>query len=219
MIKLRYFAKISSCIMRYYWFYFILTLFLFLGFSFSMVAQSWDFIKEKDGIKIYTRKDTGNSLKSYKGVTDIHAPAEKVFALLEDVNHTDWWDKSLNQIKVLLYEKYKRAQYYLVYDLPWPVTDRDLCVDVTVTTDPATGVGTISAVPLPGCVPERQDMIRIKDYHQTWTVSPAGKDMAHVVLEGFVDPAGEIPDWLCNLLIVDSPLKVISGVRQRMEKK
>jgi hypothetical protein len=184
-----------------------------------MAAQSWDFKKEKDGIKIYTRKESGKSLKSYKGVTDIHAPAEKVFALIEDVNHTDWWDKNLNQIKVLLYEKYKRAQYYLVYDLPWPVTDRDLYVDVTVTIDPLTGVSRITAVPLPGVIPEHKEMVRIKEYRQTWTVTPAGKELAHVELEGFVDPAGSIPDWISNMIIVDSPFKIIEGVRQRLEKK
>ena len=181
------------------------------------MAQSWDFIKEKEGIKIYTRMEEGKSLKSYKGVTDIKAPAEKIFSLLENVNNTDWWDKNLNQIKVLLYEKNKRAQYYLVYDLPWPVTDRDLCVSVTVSIDPVTGVSRITAVPLPGGVPEHEDMIRIREYRQTWTVTPAGKDQAHVELEGYVDPAGNIPDWLSNMLIVDSPFKVISGVKKRME--
>jgi hypothetical protein len=204
--------------MRHSRFRIILIFFLTLVLSCLTVAQSWDFIKEKDGIKICTCKETGKSLKSYKGVTDIKAPAEKVFAMIEDVNNTDWWDKNINQIKVLLYEKYKRAQYYLVYDLPWPVSDRDLYVDVTVTIDPVTGEGRITAVPLTGVLPEHHDMIRIKEYRQTWTVTPAGKELAHVVLEGYVDPAGEIPDWLSNLLIVDSPLKVIGGVRQRLEK-
>ena len=205
--------------MRHYQFPFILICFFNLVFSRSMVAQSWDFIKEKDGIKIYTRTEVGKSLKSYKGVTDIHAPAEKVFALIEDVYHTDWWDKNLTQIKVLLYEKYKRAQYYLVYDLPWPITDRDLCVNVTVTIDPVTGVGKITAAPLAGVVPERQDMVRIREYRQTWTVIPVGKNLTHVVLEGFVDPAGSIPDWISNMLIIDSPIKVINGIKERLEKK
>jgi hypothetical protein len=205
--------------MKHFRLCFILLLFLTLIHPGQMAAQSWDFIKEKDGIKIYTRKEDGRTLKSYKGVADIHAPAEKVFAMIEDVNKTDWWDKNLNQIRVLLYEKYKRAQYYLVYDLPWPVTDRDLCVDVTVTSDPATGGGKITAVPLTGAIPECHDMIRIKEYRQTWTVSPAGKGMAHVVLEGYVDPAGSIPDWVSNMIINDSPLKVICGIKERLEKK
>jgi hypothetical protein len=198
---------------------FILMFVLILTLSCSMSAQSWDFVKEKDGIKIYTCKEAGSSLKSYKGVTDIHAPADKILALIENVNNTDWWDKNLNQIKVMLYEKNKRAQYYLVYDLPWPVTDRDLCVNVTVTIDQVTGEGKISAAPLPGLVPEHDNMIRIKDYRQTWTVKPVGKELSHVVLEGHVDPAGSIPDWISNMVIVDSPIKVISNIRQRLEKK
>jgi hypothetical protein len=189
------------------------------GLSLSMEAQSWHFVKDKEGIKIYTRTEPGKTLKSYKGVADIKAPSEKVFAMIEDVNNTDWWDKNFNQIKVLMYEKYKRAQYYLVYDLPWPVTDRDLCVDVTASFDPVTGVGKVTSFPLPGAVPEHREMIRIREYRQTWTVTPAGKELTHVVLEGYVDPAGSIPDWVSNMLIIDSPIQVISSIKQRLEKR
>jgi len=192
---------------------------LSLVISSATVAQSWTFIKEKEGIKLYTSMEAGESLKSYKGVTEMKAPAEKVFAIIEDINNTDWWDKNLTGMTVILYEKNKRAQYYLVYDLPWPVTDRDLCVDVTVTIDPVSGVRKLTAGPMPGLVPEREDMIRIKDYRQTWTVTPAGNDKAHVVLEGHVDPAGSIPEWVVNMIIVDSPIKAISELKLRVEKK
>ena len=199
-------------------FHFILMLSFVLLLSCSLAAQSYDFIKEKDGIKIYTYLEAGKSLKSYRGVTDINAPAEKIFALMEDVNNTDWWDKKLIQIKVLLYEKGKRAQYYLIYDLPWPVTDRDLCVDVTITSDPMTNVRKINAVSINGVIPERNDMVRIKDYRQTWTIIPAGKEMTHIVLEGFVDPAGTIPKWISNMLIIEEPIKAISGLKEAIEK-
>jgi hypothetical protein len=205
--------------MRHHQYLFTLAFLFILMLSCSMTAQSWDFIKEKDGIKLYTREEAGNSLKSYRGVTDINAPAEKIFALMEDVNDTGWWDKNLTQIKVLLYEKYKRAQYYLVYDLPWPVRDRDLCVDVTITIDQVTGCRKITAVSLNGVIPERKDMVRIKDYRQTWTIMPSGNEMTHVVLEGFIDPAGSIPEWISNMLIIDSPYRSIFGVKERMEKK
>jgi hypothetical protein len=196
----------------------ILPFFLLLMVSGKTTAQSWNFIKEKDGIKIYTRKEPGKTIKSYKGIAIIKAPAEKVFALLENVNNTDWWDKNFNQIRVLKYEKNRMAQYYLVYDLPWPVSDRDLCVSVTVTIDSLTGVRRITAVPLPGVIPEKKDLIRIRNYQQSWTVKPAGKGLSLVILEGYLDPAGTIADWLTNMLIVDSPLKVIGGVKERMKK-
>jgi hypothetical protein len=200
-------------------FHFILVFFFTLMLSGSIAAQSWNFIKEKDGIKIYTRVENGKSLKSYRGVTDINAPAEKIYSRIEDINNKDWWDKNLTQIKVLLYEKNKRVQYYLVYDSPWPVADRDLCVDVTITIEQVTGERKINAVALNGVIPERKNMVRIIDYRQTWTIIPAGKEMTHVVLEGFVDPAGIIPNWISNKLIIESPIKAINGLRESMVKK
>ncbi len=197
----------------------LLILFSLLALPCTISGQSWKFVKEKEGVKIYTRKDAGKSLKSFKGVTEIRESAEKVFALIEDVNHTDWWDKNLSQIKVLLYEKNKRAQYYLVYDLPWPFKDRDLYVDVTTTINQTTGESKITAVPLSGINPQHKNLVRIKDYRQTWTVKPAGINMAHVELEFYVDPADNLPDWLLNMLLTNSPINSINGVRQRMEAK
>lgn len=191
-----------------------------LSFPFTCIeAQNWEFKKEENGIKIFTRKEPGNDLKSYRGITEIKAPAEKVFAMLEDVNHTDWWDKSLSQIKVLQYDKNVRARYYLIYDLPWPITDRDLCVDVKITIDNTTGERKVIAGPLLGVIPEKEGLIRIKNYHQTWIVTPIGTDACKVELIGFVDPAGSIPDWLSNMVIVDSPLKTMNEVKTRFEKK
>lgn len=198
---------------------FILPILFSLVFSGSLGAQSWNFIKERDGIKIYTRKDPGSSLKSFKGVTDIHASVEKVFNLIGNVKNLDWWDKNLREINVLYFEKEKRSQYYLVYDSPWPVTDRDLCVDATITTDPVTGTRTIYSVPLLNMVPENHKYVRIKDYWQSWVLTPVGKDLVHVVLEGYVDPAGSVPDWIYNMVITDTPLKIIRGIKQRLEKK
>jgi len=205
--------------MRHSLFRFIGMFFMALVVSCRVSAQSWDFVKEKDGIKIYTCKDAGNSLKSYKGVTDIHAPAEKVFSMIEDVNHTEWWDKSVSRIKVLHYEKYKLAQYYMIYDLPWPVTDRDLYVNVVSTFDPVTGEGQVKATPLKGNYPTSHNMVSMKDYRQTWTIKSAGQTLCHVTLEGFVDPGGSIPDWICNMVIVDSPIKAITELKLGLEKK
>jgi hypothetical protein len=92
-------------------------------------------------------------------------------------------------------------------------------VDAIISTDPVTGVRTIQAVPLMNTIPEKSQYVRIKDYKQSWTLEPIGKDMVHVVLEGRVDPGGAVPDWIYNMVITDTPLKVIRGIKQRLEKK
>jgi hypothetical protein len=195
----------------------LFTFLIFLPLN-HIIAQNWDFEKEKDNIKIYTRTENGKSLKSFKGVTDINAPIDKVFSLMEDVNNTSWWDKNISRNKVLVYEKGIRARYYLVYKSPWPIPDRDLCVDVKITTDSVTGERHMEAVSINGIIPEKDNTIRIKEYRQSWTIIPAGKNLTHIILEGYVDPAGIIPNWIYNMLIVDTPLRVINGLKAALEK-
>jgi len=194
----------------------ILILFCLIFNQFVM-AQSWEFVKERDSIKIYTRKEPNTSLKSFKGVVDLHTQMDKVCNLIGNVKNVDWWDKNLHEIRVLNYEEDKHIQYYLVYGVPWPFTDRDLCVDATITTDPVTGTRTIYSVPLPDVIPEKPDLIRIRNYWQRWTIQPMGKGIIHVTLEGFVDPAGNVPAWLYNMVITETPYKVIHGIKGRVE--
>lgn len=182
-------------------------------------AQEWTFVKERDGIKIYTRKEANSALKSFRGVTDLHTDMEKVCSLLGNAKNFDWWDKDITDIKVLNYELGKYIQYYLVYDVPWPLSDRDLVVDARITVDPVTGAETIMAKPLPNVVPEKPDLVRIKKYWQKWTVQTVSPGLVHITLEGFVDPGGSVPAWLYNMVITETPLKVIREVRKRVEVK
>jgi hypothetical protein len=197
----------------------ILLLAILFSLSSTIDGQPWEFIKEKDGIKIYTRTQPGSGLKSFKGVADINTPIAKAYNLIGNIQNTDWWDKNVKEKKILLYEKEKHAQYYIVYDSPWPVADRDLCADAKITTDPVTGVRTVYAVPLLDVIPDYPDYVRIKNYWQKWTVEPKGKNMIHVTLEGFVDPGGSVPDWVYNMVITSTPLKVIGNIKILLESK
>jgi hypothetical protein len=187
---------------------------LFFGVTVNLAAQSWVFVKEEEGIKLFTRKEDGSSLKSFKGIMDVTSSMEKVCNLIGNVNNHDWWDENLRQIKVLKYEKDKYFQYYLVYHVPWPFTDRDLCVEAKEIIDPLTGRRTITATPLNDLVPETQDLIRIKKYWQKWTIQPMENGVIRLTLEGFVDPAGNVPSWLYNMVIVETPLKVMRRVKK-----
>jgi len=196
---------------------FLLPLFVFILISFDLSAQSWKFIKEQDGIKLFTRKEDGSSLKSFKGIMDVTSTMDKVCNLIGNVKNHDWWDENLREIKVLTYEKDKYFQYYLIYKVPWPFTDRDLCVETHVTTDPLTGRRVMTATPLNNVVPEKPDLIRIKNYWQKWTIQPMGNGVIRLTLEGFVDPAGNVPSWLYNMVIVETPLKVMRRVKRYVQ--
>ena len=200
----------------------LLIIFLFV-FQFllleDLAGQKWEYIKEKDGIKIYTRKEANTNLKSFRGEAILHTQMEKVCNLIGNVKNVDWWDKNLREINVLSYEENKNIKYYLVYGVPWPLTDRDLCVEAKITTDPVTGKRVIYSVPLPNVIPEKPDLVRIKNYWQRWIIQPLDSGTIHVILEGFVDPGGSVPAWIYNMVIVDTPLKIFRGIKNRVETK
>jgi hypothetical protein len=185
----------------------------------NVFSQDWKFIKEKDGIKIYTRNDETNPVKSYKGETTLNTTMAKISHIIGRIESFDWWEEDISRIDVLEYKEEEYIKYYLIYDVPWPLDDRDLCVNSVITNDPVTGTRTVFATPIEGLIPEQPGMVRIKNYWQKWVMEPDGTDKVHIVLEGSVDPGGAIPAWIVNMAITDTPLNIIRKVREQVSKQ
>jgi hypothetical protein len=181
----------------------------------SLSAQSWTFVKEKDGISLYTSQQENSSFKSFHGEVDFRGDFEKVCAMIGDPAHLDWWAEDVRNIQVLQYEKDRQIRYYFEYRVPWPFSNRDLVTDVQINQDPASGIKTIYSTPMPGLVACKPGLVRVTDYWQKWTLQPLDSGMIHITLEGFIDPAGEVPAWLYNIVVVDIPLKLLKEVRNQ----
>ena len=182
----------------------------------NLYAQSWDFIKEKNGIKVYTRKVANSPLKSFKGEVIFKGNAEKIILFIGNARNTDWWDKNISLVKVLAFEENKFIRYYIVYAVPWPISSRDLIVEAIISTDPVTGDRTVISKAVANVIPEKPGLVRIKNYTQKWTVQTLDKGFVRVTLEGFVDPGGYIPSWLYNPFITDTPLNVMLALREKV---
>jgi hypothetical protein len=197
--------------------FFVVSVMVLIGSG--LYSQAWEFTKEKDGIKIYTRKAENSSFKCFKGETVFHTTMAKLSLYIGNVDNVSWWDKNVREIRVIAKEPDKDIKYYLLYHVPWPLNDRDLCVEAKISIDPVTGEKVVSAKPLLDVVPEREGIVRIRNYWQKWTLKPSGKNSVTAVLEGFVDPGGSVPSWLYNMVIVDTPLKVMRGIKVLVEEK
>jgi hypothetical protein len=198
----------------YYWIVVIFPVFILL-FTSDLHGQAWDFVKEKDGIKLYTRQELNSTYKSFKGEITFRANIEKVNLLVGDADNLDWWDKDIIYIKVLDFKRNDHIQYYIIYELPGPLSNRDLALDARISIDPVTGVRTVLAKPLLNVVPEKPNLVRIKKYWQKWTVQPLDKGYVHVLLEGFVEPNGNVPAWIHNMVVPEMPLKALQALRER----
>lgn len=201
--------------MKYYSLSILIVSILRIVLSIDVCGQSWDFVKEKEGIKIYTRKELNSSLKASKGEVTFRANLEKVNLLVGDAKNIDWWDKNISSVKVLAFERNKYIQYYIIYSVAWPLSNRDLALQASISVDPVTGVRTVLAKPLLNVVPEKKDLVRVKKYWQKWTVRPLENGYVRVTLEGFIDPTGNVPPWLFNMFVTETPFNAIYALRER----
>ncbi len=210
-------GRIPNLKMRSFFIFSSFLIFFCVVISHDLTAQSWEFIKEKDGVTVYTKDVESSSLKSFRGEVDVHSTMDRVSDYVGNVKDLSWWGNNIRDIKILDYQKDKLIKYYLEYVVPWPFDNRDLCVEAKITVDPKTGKRTVQAEPLPDVVPEKPGIVRIKRYWQKWTATPMPGGIIHISLEGFVDPGGNVPSWLYNMVITDTPIKLLTEIRKRVE--
>jgi hypothetical protein len=194
----------------------LIILFFTLSISISTIAQEWEPAMKKDGIFVYTREESTSNCKAFKGETEVHAELSAVIDLIENVKNFDRWDESVSEIQVLEHEAGRMIKYYVVYDVPWPFKDRDLCVEANISSDQDTGARLFVAKSAPAAVPLNDDNVRITDYWQKWIIRSMDNGYIHLTVEGFADPAGDIPSWIVNMAITDTPFNMLKSIRENL---
>jgi hypothetical protein len=62
-------------------------------------------------------------------------------------------------------------------------------------------------------LPLKQGMVRIQSLTGQWLLTPLTKGDVSVTYEMSVDPGGNIPKWLVNLMAVDLPFNTLQKLR------
>ena len=196
----------------------LLMLIIFLACWGSLGAQSWNFAKEKNGVMMYTRMQEGSNFKCFRGETDFHATMAQLDQYIGVANNFDQWDENIRDLRVLASQPMRHVECYFMYITPWPLNNRDFYAQIDVSYDSLSRTKTVYAYPLAGEYPKRDGVVRIQDYWLRWTLTQMDEQTIHGIVEGFIDPAGLVPSWLYNLVIVEAPYKVMSGIKERVEK-
>jgi START domain len=105
-----------------------LTLYLLTPATALANETPWKLEREEQGIALYSGTVGDSPFLAVKAVAQIDAPAEKVAHLLGDGNGCSEWRAMCKSSEVLAKVSDSESLVYLVLDLPWPVSDRDLVV-------------------------------------------------------------------------------------------
>lgn len=106
-------------------------------------AQDWQ-LEEQDGdISAYTREMSNSPFLQIKATAIIDASASRVSALLGDGNGCAGWRAMCKSSKVLETVSEQERYVYMVLDLPWPLSDRDMVMHTLTRVDPQSRTATV----------------------------------------------------------------------------
>ena len=209
--------KVNAFIMklRHLFAFFVSALVLLL--SFSAPAQNWDFKKEKDGIKIYTRVSEDSPVKELRMVLELETNLSTIVAVFNDIPSYPKWVYKTSEARLLEKLSSQEVYYYSKSDLPWPIEDRDVVLYSSIQQNPHTRVVTSTSLATEGVLDEVSGITRIKLMESQWTFTPIAPGKVRMEYHLKSDPGGYVPAWLVNMALDQGPIETINRFRTRLQ--
>jgi len=180
--------------------------------------DQWELKKEKNGIQVYTREREEGGIYMYKVVTSIEKEPEEVFEQLVDFRENLKYMELVDSLAFLDHREKERYINYMRFDMPWPVKDREMVMDMKVKFRPE--VIKLVSDDLPGRVQSNGKLIRIEDFREEWELrSFPDSAETRIMVNGWIDPGGSIPVWVVNMFSVRTPFRFISGILEELNKE
>ena len=181
----------------------------------AQAQTDWEFKREEEGIKAYTRSREGIKFKEYKVEMTLEATLAQFLALMKDFNsYTDIFPDT-KDIKVY-HEEPSHHITYIKFDIPFPARDRDAVFDNKLSYDHQKKLLTIAVQCLPEGYPTDPGLVQITFCEGGWSAKQLDNGKLSVIHHLIVDPAGMAPAWIVNRKTVDDPIKTFKSLKARV---
>jgi hypothetical protein len=198
----------------------LIFLYLFLSLcGFSQPAQNnWSIKKDADGIAIYTRKAANSDFKELKAVFYLKTSLCSIVALVDDWENYSNWVYKCGQSTILKKVSDRELIHYQTVLVPWPLDKRDFIVTTVLSQDEKTKIITIKSTANPKYIPDNPGFVRIPQLDACWILTPLKDGIIEVTYQLLVNPGGNIPVWIVNMVVVDGPFQTMVNFKQWVMK-
>lgn len=190
-----------------------------LTIAFVSKGQSWELAKDKNGVKVYTRKLDGWGIKEYKVVMNIKTSPAKIVTALKDVPSRYEWAHNSIEIREIERPNNDNVAIYNKVDAPWPVADRDNITRFKFSY-PSTNLTRVdmTVIKSHAKAPVYDGIVRIERLKGHWLIRDKGNGWTEVIQQCVAEPGGSLPDWLANSAVVDTPYNSMYNLKKYIEK-
>ena len=171
--------------------------------------------QERGDIFTYAREVDNSPVKAFKGVVELKASATSILAVITAVDtFPEWIFQSQGAERLSMEEK---ERIHMRFNGIWPVADRDVVLANTLTQQ-ADGEIHLHSENAEGVKDKQPGFVRIPALDNQFVITPLTDGWVRVKFETFVDPGGNVPVWLANLVSTKAPRVTLEGLKEQLEK-
>lgn len=208
--------------------YNLLIILLFLTVNISFASQ-WELIKNKDSIQVYTRDIPGSAISEFRGIVTISSSLDSILGVLDDIRACPEWVYQCAQPALINSLNFNERFVYQVNDFPFPARNRDTILNAQLRQDPQTKIITIKLQAYPGYCNNRDSaickkinqskLVRINKSSGYYQLEPLTNGQVKVTWQHHAEPGGDLPNWLVNNLITDTPFYTLKKLASIVKKE
>jgi hypothetical protein len=183
---------------------------------------------DKDGIKVYIYSHKNSDFGTFKAVTYINASLDSVLAVLLDNKSCTEWIHACDKSFIIEDVSFNERYHYQILDIPFPFEDRDFIFHSIMKQNPSTKAITITSTAVSGYCSDKQssqckeanqpDLVRVSKSTGTFKLETDDKGIKVTWIQ-HTDPAGNLPGWLVNQFLVDTPYWTLRKLAQKVTEE
>jgi hypothetical protein len=171
----------------------------------------------EDGIKVFACNNPKSTFRSVKAEFEVDVSIEKFKQALFDIpSYTQWQYKTVNP-RVLERHNENELTYYAEIESPWPFSNRDLIARMRCERDSSDEGIRFIYRGQPDYLPISDGIMRVPSSASEFHVVSIAADRVHVIFYSTIDPGGQVPAWMINLVGCEGPFISFKKLRARLE--
>ncbi|WP_190295409.1 START domain-containing protein [Mucilaginibacter rubeus] len=194
-----------------------LSCFLFFSPEWLYAQGKWELKRNENGIEVYSRTPLTGNLKEIRVICEFNTTKLKLINALKDIDHYNDWVYSTKENNILKVLNPNQFIYHSISNLPWPLKDRDLIVELSVLPDEKHEQFQIQVKSLPDYLPRDKKYVRVPYSLALWNVTVKSESLLKIDYTFSVDPGGSIPAWLVNSTLPVGPYNSFHKLKMLLE--
>ena len=177
----------------------------------AFTPTKWQLEKEEDGIKVYLGNANDTKFKQFKVEAFVDAKPHDIARAVVDLENNYKWFNNVKKAKLIKQVSNNEFLFKQVIEVPFPFKNRETVQRCRIDLR-KDGTARIDLDDENTAAPADDEYVRMPMAVGYWNLTHKNGG-TWVEYSFLTDPGGNIPAWLANEFIVDSPFKTIKNLR------